>query len=58
MNSSLDLVPPIRGLESFSSSVFYCSGGWMMVSFFRSFEHFFSGLDEELLSRSFREIVL
>ena len=31
INTSLDLVPPIRGLESFSSSVFYCSGGWMMV---------------------------
>ena len=31
----------------------------MMESFFRSCEHIlFSGLEEELLSRSFREIVL
>ena len=32
INTSLDLVPPIRGLESFSycSVTFICNGGWMM----------------------------
>ena len=39
INTSLDLVPPIRGLESFSFSMFYCSVGWMMVFFFRGCEH-------------------
>ena len=39
MNTSLDLVPPMRGLESFSFLMFYCSEGWMMVFFFRGCEH-------------------
>ena len=39
INTSSDLVPPIRGLESFSFSMFYCSVGWMMVFFFRGGEH-------------------
>ena len=44
MNTSLDLVPPIRGLESFSFSMFYYSVGWMMMFFFRGCEHIlFSG---------------
>ena len=52
INTNLDLVPPIRGLESFSFSMFYCSEGWMMVFFFRGCEHIlFSGLEEEVLSR-------
>ena len=59
INTSLDLVPPIRGLESFSFSMFYCSVAWVMVFFFRGCEHIlFSGLEEEMLSRQFREIVL
>ena len=37
--TSLDLVPPIRGLESFSSLRFYCSVGCMMVFLFRGCEH-------------------
>ena len=41
INTSLDLVPPIRCLESFSFIMFYCSVGWMMVFFFRGCEHFF-----------------
>ena len=48
INTSLDLVPSIRGLESFSFSMFYCSVGF----FFRECEHIlFSGLEEEMLSR-------
>ena len=39
MNTSLDLVPPIRCLESFSILMFYCSEGWMMVFLFRECEH-------------------
>ena len=39
INTSLDLVPPIRGLESFSFSMFYCRVGWVMVFFFRGCEH-------------------
>ena len=39
INTSLDLVPPIRGLESFSFSMFYWSEGWMMVFFFRGCDH-------------------
>ena len=58
INTSLDLVPLIRGLESFSFSMFYCSVGWLMVFFFRGCEHIlFSGLEEEVLLRLFREIV-
>ena len=38
-NTSLDLVPPIRGLESFSFSMLFCSVGWKMVLFFRGCEH-------------------
>ena len=51
INTSLDLVPPIRGLESFSFSMLYCSVGWKMV-FFLKFASifFFSGLEEEMLS--------
>ena len=37
--TSLDLVPPIWGLESFSFSMSYSSEGWMMVFFFRGCEH-------------------
>ena len=33
INTSLDLVPPIRGLKSFNFSMFYCSEGWMMAVF-------------------------
>ena len=52
INTSLDLVPLTRGLESFSLSMFYCSEGWMMVFFFRGCEHnLFSSLEEEMLSR-------
>ena len=59
INTSLDLVPPIRGLESFSFSMVYCSEGWMMVFLFRGCVYIlFSGLEEEMLSRSFREIIL
>ena len=59
INTCLDLVPPIRGLESFSLLMFFCTEGWMMVFFFRGCEHIrFSGLEEEMLSQSFREIVL
>ena len=43
INTSLDLIPPIRGLESFSFSMFYCSVGWVMVFFFRGCEHSFFG---------------
>ena len=51
INASLDLFPPIRGLESFSFSMFFCSVGWMMVFFFRGCEHIrFSGLEKEMLS--------
>ena len=51
-NTSLDLVPPIRGLESFIFSMLFCSVGWKMVFFFRGCEHIlFSGLEEEMLSR-------
>ena len=39
INTSLDLVPPIRGLESFSFSMLYCSVGWMVVFFFIGCEH-------------------
>ena len=28
-NTSLDLVPPVQGLEGFSFPMFYCSEGWM-----------------------------
>ena len=50
--TSLDLVPPIRGLESFSFSMLFCSVGWNMLFFFRGCEHIlFSGLEEEMLSR-------
>ena len=50
--NSLDLVPPIRGLEFFSFLMFYCSVGWMVVIYFRGCEHIpFSGLEEEMLSR-------
>ena len=41
INTSLDLVPPIRGLESFSFSMFYCSEGWMMVFFLEVASIFF-----------------
>ena len=59
INTSLDLVPPIRGLESFSFSMFYCCVGWMAVFFFRGCQHIlFLGLEEGMLSRNFREIVL
>ena len=59
VNTSLDLVPPIRGLESFSFLMFYCSEGWMMVFFLKGCEYIlFSGLEEEMLSQLFREIVL
>ena len=59
INTSLDLVPPIRGLESFSFVMFYCSEGWMMVFFFRGRQRIlFSGLEEEIISQSFLEIVL
>ena len=59
INTSLDMVTPIRGLESFSFSMFYCSKGWMMEFFFRGCEHIlFSGLEEDMLLQSFREIVL
>ena len=52
VNTSLDLVPPIRGLEIFSFSMFYCSVGWMVVFSLRGSEHIlFSGLEEEMLSR-------
>ena len=52
INASLDLVPPIRCLESFSFSMFYCIVGWMVVFFLRSCEHIlFSGFEEEMLSR-------
>ena len=55
INTSLDLVPPIRGLESFIFSMIYCSEGWMMVVFFRGCEHIlFSGLGR----RNFITIVL
>ena len=49
IKTSLDLVPTIRGLETFS---FQCSSvGWMMVFFFRRCEHIlFSDLEEEMLS--------
>ena len=39
INTSLDLVPTIRGLESFSFSMVYCSEGWMMVFLFRGCEY-------------------
>ena len=39
INTSLDLVPPIRRLESFSFSMFYCSVGWMVMFFFRGCEY-------------------
>ena len=59
INTSLDLVPPIRGFESFSFSMFCCSVGWIVVFFIRGCEQIlFSGLEEEMLSRWFREIVL
>ena len=49
INTSLDLVPPIRGLENFSFSMFYCSEEWMMVFFFRDCEHIlFFGFEEEM----------
>ena len=52
INTSLDLVPPNRGLESFSFSKFNCSLGWMVVFYFRGCEHIpFSGLKEQMLSR-------
>ena len=52
INTSLYLVPPIQGLESFRFSMFYCSVGWMTVFFFRGCEHIlFSGSEEEMLSR-------
>ena len=53
-NTSLDLVPPIRGLDSFSFSMFHCSIGWMVVFFFRGCEHIpFSGLEDEMYHGSF-----
>ena len=59
INSSLDLVPPIRGLESFSFIMFFCNEGWLMAFFLELASiFFFSGLEEEMLSQSFREIVL
>ena len=49
IKARLDLVPPIRGLESFSFSMFYCSVGWMVVFYFRGCKHIlFSGLEEEI----------
>ena len=52
INTSLDLDPPIRGVESFSFSMFYCSEVWMMVfSLEVESRFFFSGLEEEMLSR-------
>ena len=39
INTSLDLVPPIRGLESFSFSMLYCGLGWKTVFFLRGCEH-------------------
>ena len=39
INTSLDLAPPIRGLESFSFSMFYSSEVWMMVFIFTGCEH-------------------
>ena len=54
INTSLDLVPPIRGLESLSFSMLYCSVGWKMVFFLRGCEHIpFSGLEEEMYHGSF-----
>ena len=58
INTSLDLVPPIRGLQSFSFPMFFIvvDDGWWC--FFRGCEHIlFSGLEKDLSSRSFREIV-
>ena len=54
------MINTIRGLEGFSFSMFYRSEGWMRVFFFRGCEHIyiFSGLEEEVLSRLFQEIVL
>ena len=50
INTSLCLVPPIRGLKSFSFSMFYCSVGWVIVFFFRGCElSLFSGFEEEIL---------
>ena len=39
INTSLDLVPRIRGLESFIFSMLFISVGWKMVLFFRGCEH-------------------
>ena len=51
-NTSLDLVPPIRGLESFIFSMLFCSVGRKMMFFSKGCEHIlFSGLEEEMLPR-------
>ena len=54
INTSLDLVPPVRGLESFSFPMYYCSEGWMMVFFLEvASMFFFSDLNKRCYHDSF-----
>ena len=57
INTSLDMVPPIRGLQSFSFPMFFIvmEDGWWCFSLEVASIFFF--LEEELSSGSFREIV-
>ena len=54
INTSVDLVPPIRSLESFIFSKFLLKCRMDDGDFFRGCEHtLFSGLEEEMYHGSF-----